>query len=77
MVDRRNLKSNQKWFAGFGFVLGQFVESDTRRIGPDGEEYGFYAAKDGELLDRFTSTADASCWIERWELSHPEAVPNG
>lgn len=55
---------HSKEFAAKGYNLERFTSDDTQQIGPEGEVFKFYAAKEGFLVAKFETIKDASQWIE-------------
>ena len=53
-----------KEFNAKGYNLERFTTSDTRRIGPEGEIYKFYVAREGQLVKKFEHIDEAGQWIE-------------
>lgn len=61
---RKGQRQYQTEFQGKGFTLSKFMESDTRRIGSEGEVFKYYAAMDDRLIEKFEGIKDAGQWIE-------------
>jgi hypothetical protein len=46
------------------WVIESFLQSDTRRIGPEGEIFRYYIACDGQLKAKFATLQEAADWVE-------------